>query len=311
MNRLYTQEQNGAIMRAVLGLGIASTWLVGIASAGAVVILDSTWAEEGGTNADPSAGFGAHIDLAYEPQFEATIAFSSDGETVGDCSGAWIGNDDDYAYVLTAAHCFEADADGSEFYYLTDAGTIYEGIELYSHPDYIDVNETTGYDLAIVVLSEPITDLSTPALLYGGDEEYGQLVTFMGYGMRGIGSVGEQDDFHDGDTTKAAAQGSIDQLVESVEEGDYFGIFFPQEDGSLANPYGGSDQPVNHLVGLLGSGDSGGPAFIKTDAGWRLAGVNSNGNGNAAYGQSAWFARVSAFQDWIRSVFPDVEFSDR
>ncbi|MGF1577327.1 MAG: hypothetical protein ACFCU9_15570 [Cyanophyceae cyanobacterium] len=103
-------------MRAVLGLGIASTWLVGIASAGAVVILDSTWAEEGGTNADPSAGFGAHIDLAYEPQFEATIAFSSDGETVGDCSGAWIGNDDDYAYVLTAAHCFEADADGSEFY---------------------------------------------------------------------------------------------------------------------------------------------------------------------------------------------------
>ncbi len=296
-------------MRAMLGFGLA--WLMSMASAEAVVILDSTWAEAGGSEAEPSAGFGAHIDLAYEPQFEATIAFSSDGETLGDCSGVWLGNDADYGYVLTAAHCFSADSDGSDYYYLTDAGGIYEGIELYMHPNFINTTETSGYDLAIVVLAEPISDLSTPALLYSGDAEYNQLLTFMGYGMRGIGSVGEHADYHDGEPTKAAAQGVIDKLVESGEEGDYFGIFFPREDGSLSNPHGGPEEPATPLVGLLGSGDSGGPAFIETDAGWVVAGINSNGTGNAEYGEVAWFARVSAAQDWISSVFAGAEFSNK
>jgi len=286
----------------------ATAWLMGITSAGAVVILDSTWAEEGGTETAPSAGFRAHIDLANE--FAPTIAFSSDGETWGDCSGTWIGNDSNHAYVLTAAHCFGANSDGTDYYYLTDTGGVYRGVALHMHPSYVDTETTTGYDLAIVVLAEPITSLTTPALLYSGTNEYGQLLTFIGYGKRGIGSVGEREDFHDGDRTKAAAQGVIDKLVESSEEGNYFGIFFPNEDGSLPNPHGGPVVPANRLVGLLGSGDSGGPALLETDAGWVVAGVNSNGTGNAEYGETAWFARVSAVQDWILSIFSEARFSD-
>ena len=77
----------------------------------AVVILDSTWREEGGRKGREWKGFGAAIALAAEPQFAAVLALSSEGESWGEASGTWIGNDDEgRAYILTAAHIFEKPA---------------------------------------------------------------------------------------------------------------------------------------------------------------------------------------------------------
>lgn len=98
-------------------------------------------------------------------------------------------------------------------------------------------------------------------------------------------------------------------MPRSGDAGNYLGVWLGREDGSLTNPYGGPDRPVTPLAGLLGSGDSGGSAWMNTETGWVIIGVNSNGSGNAAYGDSSWFTRVSSHRDWIRSIFPEARFS--
>ncbi|MCL9683636.1 hypothetical protein [Legionella maioricensis] len=94
--------------------------------------------------------------------------------------------------------------------------------------------------------------------------------------------------------------------------GNYLGIWLPKEDGSLPNPLNeeGITKPVSPLAGILGSGDSGGPAWIKTDNGWAIAGVNSDGSGNAAYGDISWFPRVSSINKWIQQVMPEARLSN-
>lgn len=283
--------------------------------ADAVIILDSTWREEGGRRGREADGFGAHIALANRPPFDGVIAFSSDGDTWGDCSGTWIGNDGGVAYVLTSAHCFaDAGSKASMYIYRSRDGSIYEGLEVIFHPSWPGGSVgSTGADAAIVVLDGEIVDAGPAPLLYGGTQEKGRTVTFVGYGSRGIGSRGEQDVFYewlDVYEQKAAAEGVIDVVVgPDADPGNYFVVFLPKEDGSIPNPYGGSNRPVSRLAGLLGSGDSGGSAWIQLQGGrWAIAGINSNGTGNAGYGESAWFGRVSADRDWILSVYPGARF---
>ena len=81
------------------------------------------------------------------------------------------------------------------------------------------------------------------------------------------------------------------------------------DSGSIENSLSGSNRPATPLAGLLGSGDSGGSAWMKTKAGWLLVGVNSSGTGEAKYGETSWFCRVSSHRDWIASIFPDAHFS--
>lgn len=280
----------------------------------AVIILDSTWAAEGGSEDEPEQGFGAAIELANQPQFASSIAMAAnDGEEGwGSCSGTWIGNDGERGYVLTAAHCFADGDDAQSLVYRSTDGEVHEGAELYIHPDFVDEQTTTGFDLAVVVLQTPV-ELDEPALLYAGSAERGRLLTFMGYGSRGIGSAGQHDDYHDGGSDKAAAQALVDQVQQGPRDaddsGDYLGVFLAREDGSIEHPRQGSRTPHNRLAGLLGSGDSGGPAFIRLDGRWLLAGVNSNGSGSAQYGDSSWFVRVSARRDWIREHAPVARFA--
>lgn len=293
----------------------------GVMPAGAVIILDSTWTEEGGSPEHPGAGFGAHIALANEAQFAAAMAFSFDGETWGECGGVWIGNDAEAGYVLTAGHCFSPEATGDNYYYRCGGGAVYEGAALFRNPEWGgDTSVRSGFDFTIVKLSAPATDCGQPASLYAGSGEEGQLLTFVGFGSRGIGSVGQSDDYYAPASVreqKAAGQGIVDEVVEAIspapaaeeDAGNYFTIFFPKEDGSIANPYGGSAKPATRLAGLLGSGDSGSAAFMQLpNASWVVVGISSNGSGEAQYGDISIFARVSGAQDWILSVFPGARF---
>ena len=293
------------------------------APAGAVIILDSTWKAEGGTKQDPDRGFRAHNRLAHEKQFDAAVTFSSDGDTWGECSGTWIGNDATAGYIISAAHCF-APADAASMYiYRSEGGTTLIGVELFIHPGWTgSADDRTGYDLAIVKLSAPVTDAGPQPLIYAGTKEKGRLLTFVGFGGRGIGSTGESDDFDphdwmDAEAIKAAGQGIIDQVMVAVDPvpgvnedaGSYLGITLPKEDGSLPNPYGGATKPATRLAGLLGTGDSGAGAWFQLDDGrWVLAGVASDGTPKARYGDSAWFPRLSSQRDWIASIFPGAQF---
>lgn len=282
------------------------------APATAVIILDTTWADEGGEEDDPAAGFGAAIDHARQPQFAALVALASDGGHWGDCSGTWIGNDERHGYVLTAAHCFSEEAPPEGFRVLSSGGSEFAVVRGAIHEDWVDTATTTGYDIVVLTLDSPVRDAGPAPTLYGGDGERGRLLTFMGYGSRGIASIGQHDDYHDGEVTAAAAQGLVDVVKadgDDEDTGNYLGVFLPAEDGSIENPYGGATLPGSRLAGLLGSGDSGGPAWLQDDGRWVLAGVNSNGTGNAEAGQTSWFVRVAGKRDWILTHAPMARFA--
>ncbi|WP_171015667.1 trypsin-like serine protease [Devosia sp. FKR38] len=292
---------------------LLATTLLSLAASGpaqAVIILDSTWADQGGAVGAEGDGFGAARALAMEPQFCAIMSFF-DGEQIGG-SGTWIGNDQDgTAYVLTAAHNFGDGDDPATWTYYTRAGTEFTGKAVHIHPNY-DANseETPGYDIAIVELNGPVEDCDTPPLLYGGSDELGQLATMVGFGSRGIGSVGQDDKYYTSED--AAAARNIIDVVEDPDPdgkaGNQLLVDFDSEDGSTNVFPDGDPLPVDEYEGVLGSGDSGGSLWIETDEGWAIVGVNDWGD-DAIYGSTGGFGRISPQYDWVKSIF-DAHFTN-
>ncbi|GAB3124280.1 hypothetical protein GCM10027256_19950 [Novispirillum itersonii subsp. nipponicum] len=286
------------------------------APAGAVVILDSQWKKDGGRKGREAAGFTSALKLAAQPQFRGVLALSTDGESWGEASGTWIGNADGHAYILTAAHVYDLPAQKDAYVVRAPDGRVLKADRLWLNPGWNgDVNERCGYDLVILRLEDEITGLGEPPVIYSGSAEKGRLITFVGYGSRGIGSVGEDDAYYQG-SDKAAAQGLVEEaepvvrpMPETGDAGNYLGVWLPREDGGVASPYDGDTVPSTPLAGLLGSGDSGGSAWMEDGGRWVLVGVNSNGSGNAQYGDQSWFTRVALHRKWILKIFPQTRFS--
>lgn len=268
----------------------------------AVVILDSTFEQNGGTADTPAAGYSAHVALAMQPQFAAIFGLH-DGESYGG-SATWIGNDGEHGYLLTAAHNFGTDADPAAWTYWSQGGTPYQGVAVHIHPGYDpESDETAGYDMAIVTLATPVTDAGPQPLLYGGNDELGQTVTITGYGSRGTGSSGEGDAYYDFDgETPAAARNVVDEVDGGNGENTLM-IDFDSEaaDASVM----GDAEPVDAMEGILGSGDSGGASWMKGPTGWVIVATNTWGD-DSVYGSISGLSRVSTQLDWIASVFPDI-----
>lgn len=271
----------------------------------AVIILDSTYNQ---------SGFKKAEELAWSPQFASLIFLQSDSM---DGSGAWIGNYNGHGYILTAGHMFPTGTKAADYTYETLDGTDYHGDAIFLHPLWNEnSNDRTGYDFAIVRLKEEVTNAGPQPALYKGTMEKGKVLTMIGYGWRGTGTRGQDTSIDTGDEP-AAAQGLIESVVNGAnptpktgDAGNYFGIWLPKEDGSIPNPLDvhGITMPISPLAGILGSGDSGGPAWIYTKNGWAIAGINSDGSGNAAYGDISWFPRVSEVHDWILKIVPTAHF---
>lgn len=272
-----------------------------------VVILESTYKQY---------GFKPAEALALEPQFSSLIYLDSESSCG---SGSWIGNYKGHGYVLTAGHMFTKESNASDYSYVAIDGTEYQGEEVFLHPFWNDnLEDRSGYDFAIVRLSEEVEDVGPQPYLYNGSNEQGKTLTFIGYGYRGAAKKGE-DDSIDTKDEPAAAEGLVEEVNTAVDPvpkkgdaGNYLAIWLPKEDGSISNPINdkGITKPISPLAGILGSGDSGGPAWIQTDNGWAIAAINSNGNENAAYGNSSWFPRISHVEKWIKSIVPTAEFID-
>lgn len=300
------------------GLAGSGLWAGQIPSAGAVVILDSQWKKDGGRKGREAAGFTSALKLAAQPQFRAVLALSTDGESWGEASGTWIGNAGGRAYILTAAHIYDLPVEKDAYVVRGPDGRVLKAERLWVHPGWNgDVNDRCGYDLVILRLEDEISGLGEPPVLYGGKNEMGRLITFVGYGSRGIGSVGEDDAYYQG-SDKAAAQGLVEEaepvvlpMPETGDAGNFLGVWLPREDGGVESPYDSSSlMPPTPLAGLLGSGDSGGSAWMEDGGRWVLVGVNSNGSGNAQYGDQSWFTRVALHRKWIQGIFPQARFSN-
>ena len=288
------------LLAAAIGFALAA------GTARAVIVIDETWRAEGGAPGQEPDGFAAHVALAHQPQFKGLVAFSSDdGEEWNDCSGTWLGNFGGAGYVLTAAHCFKP-ADGADaFLYRTEGETVFEGTQVWRHPRYNgDGDNRGGYDVALVRLDGPVTDAGPPPLLWAGDLAVGQRIAFVGFGNRGLGSTGEKSIFDTPADNKTAGENTLDEVAaptgrdaDDEDSGNWMRV-------TLRRPSEGGGR----LDGLLGSGDSGGSAWMRRDGRWYLVGVNTSGTGDT-YGEQSFFLRLAGIRSWLGGLLPGLRFS--
>ncbi len=202
-------------------------------------------------------------------RFPAAVTVLPDG------SGVLIAPD----WVLTAGHVARgvsgrsprAEIDGRE----------YEVARIFVHPKWRDMGP---HDVGLMQLKQPAQDV-TPAVLYAGDDEVGQVVTFVGRGDTGTGLTGPRS----ADGKKRGATNTVD----SVDD-DW--IFFDFDEGDEATD----------LEGVSGPGDSGGPALLAKDGKLYTLGVSvfsdGRGKGPGRYGVLEGYTRVSTHREWIESI---------
>jgi hypothetical protein len=288
-----------AVTSALLAAGVAVA-----RPARAVIILDSTWRAEGGGPGHESDGFDAHVALASEPQFDGVVPLCHAGNDVwGSGSATWVGNFNGVGYLLSAAHLWDRGGSAADYEYRMPDDSVAHGTALTLHPLWNwDNDERMGYDFAVVRLDGPVSDAGDPPLLYAGAGELGKRIVMVGYGSRGIGSVGQHPAYQPSEG-KAAAENTIDEVKNAVRPVPAAGTG-TEAGNSLRVTLQREAEGASRLDGLLGSGDSGGSAWIRTGGNWVIAGVNANGTGNATYGESSYFARVSGVREWLTRTVP-------
>lgn len=224
--------------------------------------------------------------------------------------------------ILTAAHLFANGTSGTSVQFQTSAGTqTLSASKVSVMLSYDSFN--TNDDLALVWLNGPAPVNADRYDLYRSNDEIGQTMTIVGYGVPGTGAAGKLIDYNstpirqkannqfdaDAADLKIAQGASMSwtplagtQLVADFDNGqkvqDALG-------GLLSKPGMGLGQSE----GLITSGDSGGPAFING----KIAGIASyvaslnygsvhpdiDSTQNSSYGEVAAWQRVSAYKQMI------------
>lgn len=233
----------------------------------------------------------SYLALANSLEYSSVGLFVNDWGYTG--SGTLIAPD----WVLTAAHVFSAASSGT----FTINGASYTSSQLISHPGWHTGGEFSGYDFGLVHLSTPVVGV-TPATLYSGSAEVGEVATFVGYGLTGTGLTG---------------YGRLDNMkraFQNVADGN-FGNPAVLLACDFDNPHSAADSGFGvstplALEGCVAPGDSGGGVFVTIEANTYLAGVVSfvaaaDGSVNADYGDVSGFGRVSAFRPWITGTVPE------
>ena len=144
-------------------------------------------------------------------------------------------------------------------------------------------------DIALIKLSEPVTDVQ-PLALYRGDDEAGKLMQVMGMGATATGDRGLEP--HSPHRT------AMRRAFNVVGSADARWLGYVFDSGPGAHP----------LEGTSGNGDSGGPVLIEEDGEWKLAGLTSwvfaEGKVSAwqagRYGSRSFAVRVSRYLRWIQ-----------
>jgi len=186
-------------------------------------------------------------------------------------------------WLLTAAHRAKAMQEMKPWPRLQSAGRYHEIQAIFLHPEW--KNGGAG-DIALILLRQGVDDVE-PTPIYRGSDEGGKAVVIVGHGLTGkIG--GKPLPKAQWDRRKRAAINTVDRVTPRM-----LGL-------RIKTPDDASD-----LQGAAAPGDSGGPAFIETNAGLFVAGVGhatDDANADGIIGNAGdWdlYVRVSAFADWI------------
>lgn len=198
-------------------------------------------------------------------------------------------------WALTAAHCAEETLlektvqEGLRFG-VSVANRAREIDLVIKHPDY-DQSSANDVDLALLRFHNE-SSIPSPVPLQTENTEFGRVVTLVGWGYFGIGTLGRQ--YNDGRMRRAENR--------VTDAGRYLRFSFddPRERSAESLP----------LEGVPGLGDSGGPAFLEEDSQRVLAGIavgeikgsDFTEDTQGKYGAVAIYERISRHIDWIETV---------
>ena len=182
---------------------------------------------------------------------------ASSGYGAGICTATLIGK----KTVLTAAHCVQ----GKSAATFRVGGLTYQVAKITVHPNYSS-SVLNAYDLAVLVLSQPVSGI-TPHALAKGTPKVGETVTIVGFGITSTGWKNSG--------TKRVTTNTISSVKSQY-------IRFSGASGGKGN---------------VCSGDSGGPSFRNQGGNEVLVGVHSTASQPCGYAGNDM--RVDVFHDWI------------
>ncbi len=200
-------------------------------------------------------------------------------------------------WALTAAHCLDQTpiletVGRQERYEVMMADRPYRIVDLRIHPDYRPF-ELAGTDLALIKLDRDAH--VEPLPLYRERNELDQVVSFVGWGYTGLGTVGRQRN-----------DGRFRRAENTVFEADQW-LKFRFDDPRQEFP------KARQLEGVPGLGDSGGPALFEAPEGRVIMGVARGEleNPNAPtmqgiYGAIEIYERISLHLEWIEAQIQTV-----
>lgn len=191
-------------------------------------------------------------------------------------------------WILTAAHVateltLEKAIDFGRATYPIQQIVLHPQFKNYSLEDKFAEN-----DIALIQLKQSVENIP-PLPLYENDDEVGRIATFVGQGDFGNGIIGPDK-----------VDGKLRKATNRIEKADEQWLLFKFD----------APTECTELEGISGPGDSGGPALLKTDGGWAIAGISSGQDspdstslsqwGEGRYGVWEYYTRVSSYLDWIK-----------
>lgn len=231
----------------------------------------------------------------------------------GSTNGSWRGSAVVIGrqWLLTAGHILDFNDDGV----VDDAlrlrfslpmaggGTLaLDGLEFHLHPDFSGfANPGAQDDLGLVRLAEPLPEAVPSARWWTEPLAVGTELALAGFGDSGYGDGGYTVTGQAG--VRRTGGNVVERLWMDDEGSGQAEVFLYDFDApeTVGLPRGSLGNAVETIIG---SGDSGGGAFVEADGTWYLAGINSFtlGAGRGLFGEEGGGVLVAPYGDWIAEV---------